>query len=84
MLKSIIIYGLDEKQVEFLEFVLDKYIEKGVEELEEEKLPQLLNLKYHTSSDAIKILGDVNRIRSLFFTFQKKLYSKADRDYAFR
>ena len=37
---------LDNKQKEFLEFVLMKYIESGVEELDEEKLPSLLELKY--------------------------------------
>lgn len=55
--KSKIFEGLGEKQKEFLDFVLSKYEEKGVEELDEEKLPILLNLKYHankaTSADSI-------------------------------
>ena len=65
---------LDERQGEFLEFVLAKYIEIGVEELDEEELPKLLNLKYHAIADAIKALGDVDKIRSTFFGFQKNLY----------
>ena len=65
---------LDEKQQEFLEFVLAKYVERGVEELDEEKLPILLNLKYDTVIDAERYLGDVQQIRSLFFNFQKDLY----------
>ncbi|MFA5736897.1 MAG: DEAD/DEAH box helicase family protein [Candidatus Paceibacterota bacterium] len=71
-----ILDGLDEKHREFIEFVLAKYQERGVEELDEEKLPQLLNLKYHAISDAEKKLGGVKLIRSNFFTFQKHLYSK--------
>lgn len=74
--KSDIFDGLSEKQKEFLEFVLSKYVEKGVDELDEEKLPQLLNLKYHAISDAISVLGDVGSIRSTFFNFQKNLYLK--------
>jgi len=74
--KSKIFKGLDEKQKEFLDFVLSKYEEKGVEELDEEKLPVLLNLKYHAIANAEQSLGSVNDIRSVFFAFQEKLYSK--------
>ena len=65
---------LDVKQKEFIEFVLSKYIESGVEELDEEKLPVLLNLKYNAIADAEKILGGVEKIRAMFFGFQKNLY----------
>ncbi|MFA5831127.1 MAG: DEAD/DEAH box helicase family protein [Candidatus Paceibacterota bacterium] len=74
--KKKIFEGLDEKHREFLNFVLSKYEEKGVEELGEEKLPVLLNLKYHSPADAIHILGDVETIRSTFFDFQRSLYAK--------
>jgi type I restriction enzyme R subunit len=66
--------GLQEKQREFIEFVLAKYQERGVEELEEEKLPQLLVLKYKAISDAMNVLGDAESIRSVFLDFQKDLY----------
>jgi type I restriction enzyme R subunit len=72
--KQVILNGVDEKQKEFLEFVLSKYEEKGVEELGEEKLPILLNLKYNSPADAINVLGDVEKIRTIFFDFQKALY----------
>lgn len=68
--------GLEEKQKEFLSFVLSKYEDKGVEELDEEKLPILLNLKYHAIANAEQSLGSVEDIRSIFFAFQKKLYAK--------
>lgn len=71
-----ILDGLDEKNREFIEFVLAKYQERGVEELDEEKLPQLLKLKYDAISDAEKSLGGVDKIRTAFLDFQKLLYSR--------
>ena len=73
-----IFIGLNKQQTEFLKFVLEKYEEKGVEELDEEKLPILLNLKYHAIADAEEALGSVEDIRSTFFDFQKTLYAKAE------
>src|SRR3989339_805088 len=78
--KDKIFEGLDEKQKEFLSFVLSKYEEKGVEELDEEKLPVLLNLKYRAIANAEQFLGDVTRIRSIFFSFQKNLYAKPSKE----
>jgi len=65
---------LNEKQKEFIEFVLSKYIETGVEELDQEKLPILLTNKYESLEDAKEILGDVANIKSMFIEFQKYLY----------
>ncbi|MFZ2969558.1 MAG: DEAD/DEAH box helicase family protein [Minisyncoccia bacterium] len=73
--KSNIFEGLDERQKEFLEFVLAKYQDNGSEELDEDKLPILLNLKYHAIADAEGALGGVDQIRSTFFAFQEKLYA---------
>ena len=39
---------LNAQQKEFIDFVLSKYIETGVEELDQEKLATLLNIKYHS------------------------------------
>lgn len=72
-----IFQGLDNKQKEFLEFVLSKYIESGVEELDQEKLPDLLTLKYQAISDAEETLGGVDNIRATFIDFQKYLYEQA-------
>ena len=74
--KEVIFSSLNEKEKEFVDFVLNKYKERGVEELDEEKLPVLLNLKYYSPADAINVLGDVDRIRAIFFDFQKNLYIK--------
>jgi type I restriction enzyme R subunit len=72
--QSKIYAGLENKQKEFLEFVLSKYIETGVEELDQEKLPNLLELKYHALSDATERLGGVEKIKETFIAFQKYLY----------
>ena len=61
---------------EFLEFVLSKYIETGVEELDQEKLPDLLTLKYQAIRDAEEMLGSVDDIRATFIDFQKYLYEE--------
>ena len=65
---------LNNKQKEFIEFVLSKYIETGVEELDQEKLPILLTNKYQSLEDAKEALGEVDSISSLFIEFQKHLY----------
>ena len=67
---------LNINQKEFLEFVLTKYIESGVEELDQEQLPNLLELKYQAVTDAAEKLGGVPKIRELFIEFQKHLYSQ--------
>jgi len=74
--QSTIFAFLDEKQKEFIEFVLSKYIETGVNELDQEKLPILLINKYQSLEDAKEILGDVKSISSLFIEFQKYLYQE--------
>jgi type I restriction enzyme R subunit len=67
---------LDNKQKEFIEFVLSKYVETGVEELDQEKLPILLTNKYQTLEDAKEVLGNVGDISKLFIEFQKYLYEE--------
>ena len=65
---------LNDKQKEFIAFVLSKYIETGFEELDQDKLPVLLTNKYQSLEDAKEILGDTANISSLFIEFQKHLY----------
>ena len=67
---------LNAQQKEFIDFVLSKYIETGVEELDQEKLATLLNIKYHSLEDAKEVLGAVSTISSLFIEFQKHLYEQ--------
>jgi len=67
---------LNEKQREFIAFVLSKYVDTGVDELDQEKLPILLTNKYQSLEDAKEILGDVSNISKLFVEFQEHLYNQ--------
>lgn len=64
----------DEKLQAFLEFVLGQYVQEGVGELDTDKLPTLVELKYNTMSDAASQIGSINAIREAFLDFQKGLY----------
>ncbi|MBD2447527.1 DEAD/DEAH box helicase family protein [Nostoc sp. FACHB-152] len=74
--KSLIFSQYLGKQQEFLDFVLEQYIKAGVGELDRTKLPQLLELKYHTVRDAVEELGSVANISEVFIGFQQYLYSQ--------
>ena len=67
---------LNDKQREFIAFVLSKYVDTGVDELDQEKLPILLTNKYQSLEDAKEILGDVSNISRLFVEFQEHLYNQ--------
>lgn len=67
----------NDKQRAFLDFVLDQYVQDGVQELNEEKLPPLLVLKYRSIPDAVKEMGDIATIRESFTGFQRWLYMRA-------
>ena len=64
-----------EAQKTFIRFVLDHYVDDGVDELALEKLPQLLELKYGEKADATAELGPVRSIRETFTGFQPSLYA---------
>ena len=72
--KSQMFMPLNSKKKLFLDFVLSKYIESGVDELSQEKLPDLLRLKYRGLADAQEELGSIEEIKNTFVQFQKYLY----------
>ena len=61
---------------EFLNFVLEQYVRDGVTELDDKKLPELLELKYKAIADAKRELGNLKSIRENFIGFQKNLYEE--------
>jgi type I restriction enzyme R subunit len=64
------------KQQAFLVFVLGHYVGEGVSELDQEKLSELLRLRYHNSlNDAVADLGQPEEISKVFIGFQKYLYT---------
>ena len=76
--QSTIFILMNDKQKEFIEFVLSKYVEIGEGELDQAKLPILLASMFHSQSDGISQLGgDVMQIRNLFIEFQQHLYQTA-------
>jgi type I restriction enzyme, R subunit len=73
--KPIILNKYEPRLQTFLDFVLAQYVRQGVDELDQEKLPSLLQLKYHTVDDAAEQLGGVPKIRDTFVGFQQYLYA---------
>ena len=62
----------------FLDFVLAQYVNVGVDQLDQEKLTALIDLKYCNSiTDAVADLGKPAEIGQVFAGFQKFLYQKA-------
>jgi len=77
MAKKTIYSSLNHDQKKFIEFVLDKYIEVGTTELEQEKLPVLIESMYQSQEDGIsKLGGDILSIKNMFIEFQQHLYAK--------
>lgn len=72
--KSAINASYDEKQRDFIDFVFTQYIGEGVGELAVGKLPDLIELKYQSTHDAVQVLGSVKNIRNVFMGFQQRLY----------
>jgi len=69
-----ILEPLTLQQKSFIEFVLFKYIDSGVFELDQTRLPELINLKYQSLDDGLDALGGIEHARNVFIGFQKELY----------
>lgn len=69
--------ALDPNQREFVDFVLSQYIDLGVDELQQDRLPQLLAIKYHSQMEGIEALGGTEKARATFVGFQRELYRVA-------
>ncbi len=67
----------DAEQQDFLNFVIKQYVQVGVKELDDSKIKALLELRYHSLSDAKEKLGNIRTIRNAFINFQQYLYSPA-------
>ena len=75
--KVAIFNNIQSRQHAFIEFALKQYIQNGVTELDNERIGDLINLKYGSPANAIQELGNINDIRATFCNFQKYLYKKA-------
>jgi type I restriction enzyme R subunit len=66
---------LDDKQQEFVDFVMSQYVELGVEELDRDKLPQLIEVKYGSLNDGIARIGGIEKAMTAFLGSQRRLYA---------
>lgn len=73
--RDAILAHCEPRQREFLDFVLSQYVQVGESELDGAKLPELLQLKYGSPTDAVGRLGPVREIRATFHGFQRELYA---------
>lgn len=75
--KILIFDNYNSRQNAFIEFVLRQYINNGVSELSDERIGDLVNLKYGSPANAQIKLGKMSEIRRVFCDFQQYLYKKA-------
>ncbi len=66
--------NVNPKHKEFIDFVLSKYVESGIEELDLDRLSELLTIKYKSIHDAQVQMGNAEDIKESFIKFQKYLY----------
>jgi type I restriction enzyme R subunit len=64
----------DLKAREFLEFVLENYEKYGIEELQRDKLGDLVKLKLGTSKDAKDIFGNMTNLLDAYYKLQENIY----------
>ncbi len=73
---------LTSEQRDFVNFVIAQYIERGSEELDDAKLPTLVELKFEsTAREGANRLGGLVKAREIFVDFQRHLY-KPNAEYA--
>ncbi|MCR5821026.1 MAG: DEAD/DEAH box helicase family protein [Bacteroidaceae bacterium] len=67
---------LTEEQQEFVDYLMRLYVRNGFHELGGDKLPTLINMKYHSAADALNLLQMTpEQIRTFYFGLQEKLYN---------
>ena len=67
---------LNEKQRDFIGFVLRNYVQDGVDELDISKLSTIIKSKYGGIPEAETALGDVDQISKMCVDFQRLLYEQ--------
>ena len=67
---------INKEQVEFIRFVLNNYVQEGIDELDISNLSTIINAKYGSINEAQKELGSSGEIKEVFTDFQKYLYQK--------
>ena len=66
--------ALTPMQADFIHFMVERYTQTGFEELDDQKLPALLQLKYDSQTDGLQALGGADKAKAVFLDFQRRLY----------
>ncbi|NII11739.1 type I restriction endonuclease subunit R [Oleiagrimonas sp. C23AA] len=66
--------GYESEMREFLDYVLNAYVNRGVDELSPRKIADFLRIRYGGVNDAKRVLGAVPAIRQAFIAVQRHLY----------
>lgn len=67
-----------DRTSDFIDFVLDHYVNEGVKELDPQNLKHLLKLKYGGIQDALNEIGaSADTVGEAFSDFQKFLYEES-------
>lgn len=67
---------VSKQQQDFVDFILQMYVNNGFKELGMDKLSTLINMKYHTVFDAMKQLNmQPDELRNFFLNMQHDLYN---------
>ncbi len=65
----------NQMQKDFVNYIMGLYVRNGFKELGSDKLPTLINMKYHSPMDAVKMLNmGPEQIREFFLNMQQLLY----------
>jgi type I restriction enzyme, R subunit len=72
--KHVALRRYDGELFAFLDFVLGQYVAEGVEELDSDKLPRLLELRYASVGEGAQVVGGAAAVRSAFIAFQRDLF----------
>ena len=70
-----VLSAYDEPLASFLDFVLGQYVAQGIDELDQDKLPRLLELKYPSAREGADALGGPQAVRSAFIDYQRGLFA---------
>ncbi|MER8481453.1 EcoAI/FtnUII family type I restriction enzme subunit R [Mesorhizobium sp. M1322] len=76
--KPVLLSDYNGELAVFLDFVLGQYVKQGVDELDQEKLPRLLELRYANVMEAAARLGGVPIVRNAFIDCQRGLFERSN------
>ena len=76
ILRKNLLKSLSAQQQEFVSFMLDMYVRNDFKELASDKLGTLVEMKYHSYSDAIaRLKMRPQEVKGLFLNMQHELYN---------